>query len=138
MTDTKLISEVAAIIVRGLLAQGAPSIQQKTQTCVYLDQETGRRRAVGMLIPYDLYDSEIEYKSPLCLLAEGFLPGVPMEAEKLLFQMQLLHDDWACGNPEHIREHLSKLDAESPTWAADLTPEEKERFIEMVTQPPRL
>lgn len=137
MPDTKPISEVAAIIVRGLLAQGVPAYEPETAACSY--RGPGNTRcAVGMLIPDDLYSRVLEDYPISRLLARGYLPGIDRTAEPFLCLMQGLHDDWASGLLNGVRVDLKALEERHPEWAADLTPEEKERFIEMVTRPPRL
>lgn len=127
---------VAAEIVRGLLAQGRPSVG--VNGCAYratAPDGTVLKCAVGMLIPDEKYSRRMEDTYCLSPVVRGALPSmISPEADGMIVEFQKVHDSWADDGDASLR--IEMLDALHPEWDKAITPEERRRFIAMVTTVP--
>ena len=87
--------EIFDIVVDHLYKQGRPSMIDGT--CSYISED-GCMCAVGVLIPDEVYDKDMEGKVVVCLLKYKNLPKefYVSEYSSLLYDLQYCHDGCRC------------------------------------------
>ena len=82
--------------VTGLFNQGVRSFVGDVPTYHRCD---GRKCAIGMLIPDELYDKEIEGRTVGSLYDDGYCYDIfDSVSRELLRELQLIHDSWSVDN----------------------------------------
>lgn len=116
-------SKVKAIMIERLRKQGGYGYDYDNMTCYYKNPENGNKCAVGVLIPDEYYDPDMEEATIDCALYNtvitkeanalrdvidrcGFTKTVIQNLEKA----QLIHDGGA-GNDVQLEKTLAKLES---------------------------
>jgi hypothetical protein len=95
-----------------LLTQGAKSEKLEgsldVTSCMYRGPE-GRKCAVGILIPDEVYTSDMEYHTIITLLRDhgDVLPEFFKEHYRLLCALQIVHDAWPVDNWRSQLNHVA-------------------------------